>query len=529
MELVGHNLGQYHVRSEIAKGGMATVYLAEQASLGREVAIKVLPSTFTHDDTFLVRFSREVDVISGLQHPHILPVYDYGEYENSPYIVMAYLNGGTLSDIIREAPVSTNEVLRLVGQIANALDYAHGKQVIHRDFKPANVLLDEQRNTYLADFGLAKISATDSEVTGNAIVGTPTHMAPEQSGQGDITPATDIYALGVTVFQLLTGQAPYEDDMPTAVLMAHHTQPIPNIHDYRSDLPLAMQGVIAKAMAKDPTDRYLTATDLFRDLEQALLGGDAATTSSNGVAEIPAALLMTNLVGQVIFVDGQCLKILKRHHNEARNIIGKPLYHVLGTAKDLLDQFFTTLAQSGQVDEWELAIYDAKGTQFPVLVSAVATKDDRGDFVGADITLKLPSADDGPSTGSFQTMEHRLNIREETIVHAYFSAHIDAMYDLMTKWTGKRAGATLENIINETAERNVWAVHMSDGHVTVEIKSADADIYRALIAKATAYAIKVIGKKVVRNTVRGVDGELDEQTLQVAHQLGLQDVFDELL
>src|SRR5579871_3679625 len=171
-DLVGQNLGQYQILGEIAKGGMSTVYRAKQMSMGREVAIKVLPSALMHDSNFADRFHREVDIIARLQHPHILPVYDFGEQDEMPYIVMAYIRGGTLSERIKQqGPMSLPEVTRIVKQVADALDYAHSKGIIHRDFKPSNVLLDEQGNTYLADFGLAKLVEAQQQITGTAMLG----------------------------------------------------------------------------------------------------------------------------------------------------------------------------------------------------------------------------------------------------------------------------------------------------------------------------------------------------------------------
>jgi serine/threonine-protein kinase len=250
-ELVGQRLGQYEILEQIAKGGMATVYRARQHSVRRDVAIKILPAAMTHDETFLERFYREVEIVARLQHPHILPVYDFGEQDGMPYIVMAYLSGGTLADVIRRGPMNPREVVPMVRQIGDALDYAHGKGIIHRDFKPGNILLDEQGNTYLADFGLSKISEMPSVITGTTLLGTPAYMAPEQTEPGEVTHTVDVYALGVTVFQMLTGQVPYDGTTPMIILMAHLKQPIPNILTLRADLPDAVQMVISNALAKD--------------------------------------------------------------------------------------------------------------------------------------------------------------------------------------------------------------------------------------------------------------------------------------
>ncbi|MBL8166334.1 MAG: serine/threonine protein kinase, partial [Anaerolineae bacterium] len=254
-ELIGHQLGQYVVTEQIGKGGMSTVYLATQASMRRSVAIKVLPRNLTHDDKFLERFYREVQIAASLQHPHILPVYDFGEYEGVPYIVMAYVNGGTLGDWIAQGAMDPSVVRRVTQEMADALDYAHRKGVIHRDFKPGNVLLDDEGNTYLTDFGLAKMSESSMQITGTGILGTPAYMAPEQAEPKELAPTADVYALGVTIFQMLTGHAPYEAPTPLGVLMAHVTQPIPKIHQLRPELPQSVQVVIERAMAKSPEGR----------------------------------------------------------------------------------------------------------------------------------------------------------------------------------------------------------------------------------------------------------------------------------
>ena len=269
-ELVGQKLGQYEIVEEIARGGMATVYRARQASIGRDVAIKVLPAKFTHDKSFIDRFNREVEVIAQLQHPHILPVYDFGEYEGMPYIVMAYIKGGTLTDRIVNGPMEPGEVTRMVKQIADALDFAHSQGIVHRDFKPGNVLLDERGNTYLADFGLARITEGSSDITGTMIIGTPHYMAPEQARSAEVTGLVDIYALGVTIYEMLTGQAPFKAPTAAGVLVAHITEPIPDIRASRPDLPDYVQTVVENSMAKEAGDRYGSSGNLAIDLEKAL-------------------------------------------------------------------------------------------------------------------------------------------------------------------------------------------------------------------------------------------------------------------
>ncbi|MFN2284662.1 MAG: serine/threonine-protein kinase, partial [Anaerolineae bacterium] len=179
---IGKTLGNYRLVDQIGQGGMATVFKAYQPSMDRYVAVKILPSHFTQDATFVARFTQEARVLARLEHPHILPVYDYGEQEGITYLVMRYIEAGTLHDLIAQrGTLSLREIVRLMGQVGHALGYAHDQGVIHRDIKPSNVLIDPQGNAFLTDFGIAKIVAGTANYTGTgAVIGTPAYMAPEQ-------------------------------------------------------------------------------------------------------------------------------------------------------------------------------------------------------------------------------------------------------------------------------------------------------------------------------------------------------------
>lgn len=270
-DLIGHTLGLYEIIEEIGHGGMADVYRAVQPSIGRHVAVKVLPAHFLQDRTFLERFSREVQVIARLQHPRILPIYDFGQHEGMPYIVMAYMPGGTLATRIRESGngLPLGEAVRLTEQIAEGLDFAHRQGVIHRDFKPSNVLLDTEGNVYLADFGVAKVTEATAQLTGSGIVGTPAYMAPEMARVGGVSSLVDVYALATTLYQMLTGQLPYQADTPMGVLLAHASMPIPDVRELRPDLPEEVQRVIELGMAKEPMDRYQSAGEIAAGLREA--------------------------------------------------------------------------------------------------------------------------------------------------------------------------------------------------------------------------------------------------------------------
>jgi serine/threonine-protein kinase len=266
--------GRYEIKAEIGRGGMATVYHAYDPRFEREVALKVLPRAMLHDPQFRTRFEREAKTIAMLEHPAIVPVYDFGEEDGQPYFVMRYMTGGSLTDRIKKGPMTTQEVAQLFERLAPALDEAHAKGIIHRDLKPGNILFDQNGEPYISDFGIAKIAASPSNVTGSAIVGTPAYMSPEQAQGEGIDGRSDIYGLGVIIFELLTGTQPYHGDTPMSVVVKHITDPVPHILDVKPDLPPAIEAVIEKAMAKDRDERFPTVKALS-DALNAVARGEA--------------------------------------------------------------------------------------------------------------------------------------------------------------------------------------------------------------------------------------------------------------
>ena len=254
--------GRYEIKGEIGRGGMATVYHAYDPRFEREVALKVLPREMLHDPQFRTRFEREAKTIAMLEHPVIVPVYDFGEEDGQPYFVMRYMTGGSLSDRMKHGPMSLQDVAHLFDRLAPALDEAHAKGIIHRDLKPGNILFDQYGEPYVSDFGIAKIASGESNVTGSAIVGTPAYMSPEQAQGEGIDGRADIYGLGVILFELLTGQQPYHGDTPMSVVVKHITDPVPHILDIKPDLPAAIEAVIEKAMAKNRDERFSTVRAL---------------------------------------------------------------------------------------------------------------------------------------------------------------------------------------------------------------------------------------------------------------------------
>jgi serine/threonine-protein kinase len=270
--MIGTRLGPYELVEELGKGGMATVYRAYQPNTDRFVAVKVIHRAIASDSAGLERFQREARLVTRLEHPHLLPIYDYNGTHDPPYIVMRYLEGGTLKDILDQGPLPPDEIIYMMRQIAAALDYAHRKGVIHRDIKPSNVLIDPDGNAFLTDFGIARMTEVSSGLTRSGFtVGTPAYMSPEQAtGSGQVDGRSDIYALGVMLFQMLTGQMPYTADTPMATLLKHLNDPIPAASSFNTRLDAGVDAVFFKTLAKKPDDRYATATGLVNALAEAL-------------------------------------------------------------------------------------------------------------------------------------------------------------------------------------------------------------------------------------------------------------------
>ncbi|MBI5930547.1 MAG: serine/threonine protein kinase [Chloroflexi bacterium] len=274
--LVGQTLGQYEIKALLGEGGMGTVYRGYHAALKREVAIKVLLPQVISQPGALERFVREAQTAASLEHPHIVPIYDYGTQNGVSYVVMRLLTGGSLADRMayrvehNGALPTVAEVAQITRELADALDYAHQRNVIHRDIKPNNVMFNEKGTSFLVDFGLARLSgASVGLTTQNTLLGTPTYMAPEQWQSAKVGPAADQYALGVIVYALLTGQTPFNGDTPFQLMHDHLYTAPPPVHNLRADLPAAVQDVLAKVLAKDPASRYPTVTEFARKLEEA--------------------------------------------------------------------------------------------------------------------------------------------------------------------------------------------------------------------------------------------------------------------
>lgn len=270
-------LGSYELIRRLGEGGMAHVYLARDVRLGREVAVKVLDQRLAERPGFRERFQREARVAAALDHPHIVPLYDFGESGYEPYLVMPFISGGSLQDVLKRAPLSASEVVTYGSQMADALDYAHRRNVVHRDVKPANMLVHADGRLLLADFGLAKIISPSSRPATpqrHPDAGTPEYMAPEQI-EGRTDERSDIYALGVVLYLLLTGHLPFTGATANMVMEGHLYQLPEQPRKLNPAVTPAMQAVILRSLAKHSEDRYQKAKDLGDALLSALVAGEA--------------------------------------------------------------------------------------------------------------------------------------------------------------------------------------------------------------------------------------------------------------
>lgn len=278
MPMIPEKFGRYEIKSELGRGGMAIVYLARDPRFDRDVAIKVLPREFLFDPQFHVRFEREIKTVAKLEHPAIVPVHDVGEEDGQPYFVMRYMPGGSLSDRLKQGGMSLQDTAHIIERLANGLNYAHNKGVIHRDLKPGNILFDGNDEPFISDFGVAKLSDAATSMTGNGIIGTPAYMSPEQAQSMHIDARSDIYTLGAIIFEMLTGHQPFKADTPMSVLLKHISDPVPEILREHPEFPPELDEVIKKAMNKEPELRHGSAIELARALNKAAFGEEGNFT-----------------------------------------------------------------------------------------------------------------------------------------------------------------------------------------------------------------------------------------------------------
>ncbi|MFZ6031525.1 MAG: protein kinase domain-containing protein [Chloroflexota bacterium] len=289
--IVGETIGPYRLVEQLGQGGMATVFKAYHASLDRYVAIKALHPAFMEDPNFLARFQREARVVAKLDHPNIVPVYDFAEHEGRPYLVMKFIEGETLKARLHRQPLMPGQVLEVAEAVGAALAYAHRQGILHRDVKPSNVILANDGQVYLADFGLARIAAAgESTLSSDTVLGTPQYISPEQAlGKRELDAGTDIYSLGVVFYEMVVGKVPFSGDTPFAVIHDHIYTPLPPPRQHNPAISEAVERVLLKALAKERPDRYTDVTAMIAAFRQAMAGTPSLAAETQALPPSPSA------------------------------------------------------------------------------------------------------------------------------------------------------------------------------------------------------------------------------------------------
>jgi serine/threonine protein kinase len=314
--LSGVSIGRYQIIEPLGEGGMATVYKAFDNRLEQNVAIKVIRMdrlTDENQDRALKRFKSEAQKTASLTHSNIVPVIDYGEYEDTPYLVMKYVQGETLKNITGR-PMDFHEAARILAPIADALGYAHKNHVIHRDVKPSNILIDTNGTPFLTDFGISKMVNTDdptmSMTSQGMVIGTPDYMAPEQAAGKPIDSRVDIYSLGIVFYELVTGRKPFRADTPMAVLLKQMSEPLPAPTKFVTNLPEEVTHILLKSLSKDPNERYANAEDMAEALKKLTIIPETEIKDSKRLSFknfLPLILILVLI--SVIVMTGQLSKI----------------------------------------------------------------------------------------------------------------------------------------------------------------------------------------------------------------------------
>jgi predicted Ser/Thr protein kinase len=378
---VGETFGGYTIESLLGRGGMGAVYLATHERLARQVALKVISPELAHDQDFRARFLRESQLAASLDHPNVIPIYDTDEVDGILFLAMRYVRGSSLQALLRlRGLLSPAETLRIAEQIGGALDAAHGAGLVHRDVKPANILVAEPgEHTYLCDFGLAKRTSSEGMTKTGSFLGSVDYCAPEQIEGGPIDGRADVYSLGCVLFHCLAGQPPYRRETEFLVLNAHLHDPPPALSNVRPELPRSLDGVIVTAMAKYPDVRYATAGALADAFATALAGPDGDATrvaptilhaSTNGAATVALArprrrgrVLAAAIVVVALAAAVAVIAVLATRGSDGQPSTGKPATAKLRT---FVDRIENVLEQS---TEGRREIADALAAGFSCSIS----------------------------------------------------------------------------------------------------------------------------------------------------------------
>ena len=306
--MVGITLGKYKLMERLGKGGMAEVYKAHHEKLDRFVTIKILHTFLSDDQEFLARFEREARAVAALRHPHIVQIHDFEHEDDIYYMVMEFINGGTLQSKMAELSkdgqyLPIGQVKRTLRQIADALDYAHKRGIIHRDIKPSNILMNTDHDAFITDYGIARMMSEMKFTATGSLIGTPTYMSPEQGKGLDLDNTSDIYSLGIILFEMLTGKVPFASDTPLAIIHKHIHEALPNPSELRPELSASLEKVIFKAVEKEPKDRYQTAVELYDAFEDALTPDLIAQLDGGEKLEAPDISALPTMVDEGVVTE----------------------------------------------------------------------------------------------------------------------------------------------------------------------------------------------------------------------------------
>ena len=289
----GEQIGPYRILEQLGQGGMATVFKAYHPALDRYVAIKVLHQAFLEDPNFQARFQREARVVAKLEHPNIVPIYDYAEHEKRPYLVMKFIEGETLKARLQRGPLPASEIERIVEAVGAGLYYAHTQGILHRDIKPSNVMLSKDGQIYLADFGLARIAQSgESTLTSDMILGTPQYISPEQAiAKKDLDEGTDIYSFGVMIYEMVVGRVPFSADTPFSVIHDHIYTSLPLPSSVNPNVSSDVERVLLKALAKDRPDRYPDVDSMVQAFKEAWMNQTETIIGASQPESSPEAVV----------------------------------------------------------------------------------------------------------------------------------------------------------------------------------------------------------------------------------------------
>lgn len=304
---IGEQVGAYQIEGKLGQGGMATVYRAYHPALERYVAIKVLHSVFAADEAFIRRFRREARLVAQLDHPNIVPIYDFAEQNGHPYLVMRWVEGETLRERLSRGMLHKVEIAQVAAAVANALDYAHAQGVLHRDVKPSNIMIGKDGRIAITDFGLARLAeAGESTLSQNMMLGTPQYISPEQArGNGELDKRADIYSLGVVLFELVCGRVPFQSETSYTLVHDHIFTPPPKAGELNGRVPASMEVILKKALAKNPTERYESSGELVTAFCEALAKVSGEIAPLEKLANVPAFSVATNSSALLITNDRQ--------------------------------------------------------------------------------------------------------------------------------------------------------------------------------------------------------------------------------